>query len=146
MAEKGPALFSGKLKPMEAVSLTMAAAEASNLSFEQMATSLPQAAQGGAIAQASPEELLAYQSVLSARFKSGDEAATAIKGFSTKVGLDPRMAGKGITEAFKMLQSMPEEERKDFLKDSQELNQAYVVFGEELEKIELRTKELAQKG
>lgn len=144
VAGKLPALFQGKIKPTEAVSLTLAAAEASNLNFEQLASTTPQAAEGGAIAKASPQELLAVQSVLASRFKSGETAADRIKAFATAGGIDERFKGKGIIQAFKEIQALSDDDRKEFLGKSAELNTAYVVLSQEMGKIEERLQLLTQ--
>jgi hypothetical protein len=136
VAGKVPALFQGSIGSIESVSLGLKAAEGSTLSFEDMATSLPIAAEGGALVGASPEEVFATQGVLASRFKSGDEAAGRIKGFAASAGMDERMKGKGIIGAWRTIRDMPEDERKDYLGKSQELNMAYEIIGQEMPKIE----------
>jgi hypothetical protein len=135
VAGKVPALFQGSIGSIESVSLGLKAAEGSTLSFENMATSLPIAAEGGALVGASPEEVFATQGVLASRFKSGDEAAGRIKGFAASAGMDERMKGKGIIGAWETIRDMPEDERKDYLGKSQELNMAYEIIGQEMPKI-----------
>lgn len=93
VAGQVPALFQGAIGAMEAVDLTLKSARDSRLSFEQIARALPAAAEGGSIAQATPEETLATLSVLASRFKSGETAADRIKAFSTLVGLDQGTTG-----------------------------------------------------
>ena len=140
VAGKVPALFGGQIGSMEAVSLGLRAAKDSNLNFEQMASSLPTAAEGGALVGASPEELFAVQGVLASRFKSGDTSADRIKAFSSSAGIDDRMKGKGIIGAFETIQAMQEEERTEFLGKNQELNAMYVILGEEMPKIQNQLK------
>jgi hypothetical protein len=135
VAGKVPALFGGKIGSMEAVSLGLRAAKDSNLNFEQMATSLPTAAEGGALVGASPEELFAVQGVLASRFKSGDTAADRIKSFSSSAGIDERMSGKGIIGAFDTISAMSDEERTEYLGKNQELNAVFKILGEEMPKI-----------
>ena len=95
VAGQVPALFQGAIGSLEAVDLTLKAARDSRLNFEQIAKSLPQAAEGAAVAKATPEETLAVLSVLASRFKSGDVDADRIKAFATKVVID---AGGGDTD------------------------------------------------
>jgi hypothetical protein len=103
VAGQVPALFKGQIEAMEAVSMTLKAAELSRLDFEPLAQSLPQAAEGGAIAKATPEETMATLSVLASRFKSGETAADRIKAFATRVGIDtgsadPEFEGRLMAE------------------------------------------------
>jgi chromosome segregation ATPase len=93
VAGQVPALFQGTIGALEAVDLTLKAARDSRLNFEDIARSLPGAAEGGAVAKASPEETLAVLSVLASRFKSGETAADRIKAFSAKAGIDAGDAG-----------------------------------------------------
>ena len=144
VAGKVPALFGGKISSMESVSLGLRAAKDSNLNFEQMASSLPTAAEGGALVGASPEELFAVQGVLASRFKSGDTAADRIKAFASSAGIDDRMKGKGIIGSYETIQAMPEDERKDYLGKNQELNAAYTILGEEMPKIQAQLKILQE--
>jgi hypothetical protein len=135
VAGKLPAIFKGKIGPMEAVSLALKGANESNLDFEQMANTLAIAGEGGAVLGSSPEETTAIAAVMSARFKSGDVAADRMKGFGVKAGIDPRFANAGFIEAFQRLEALPDAERKDFLGESQELNTFYVAMKEDIDKI-----------
>ncbi len=87
-AGKLPALFKGSITPMQAVSGALVAAEKSNLNFEDIAKSLPSAAEGAVMAGATAAETSAALSVLASRFKSGDTAADRIKAFGTAVAID----------------------------------------------------------
>lgn len=144
VAGKIPALFQGKIKPVEAMSLALRAAKESNLSFEQLSTGLPTAAEGGSLVGASPEELFAVQSVMASRFKSGDTAADRNKAFASAAGIDPRLSGKGIIGAYEAIKAMTDDERTDYLGKNQELNAAYVILGEEMPKIK-RQKAILEK-
>ena len=142
VAGKIPKLFEkGKvqIQPMAAVNMALRGAEESNLTFEQLSSSLPTAAEGGGLVGASPAELIATQSVLASRFKSGDTSAERIKAFGSSAGIDPRFKGKGIIGAYKAIRDLPEEERTDYLGKNQELNATYQILGEELPQIEART-------
>lgn len=97
VAGQVPALFKGQINAMEAVTMTLKAAEQSRLDFEQIARAIPGAAEGGAIAGASPEETMAFVSVLASRFKSGDTASDRIKTLATKIGTD--QGSPGMTDA-----------------------------------------------
>lgn len=229
VAGQVPALFQGAIGALEAVDLTLKAARDSRLSFEDIAKSLPGAAEGGAVAKASPEETLAVLSVLASRFKSGETAADRIKAFSAKAGIDAgdagltdeqlaekreaeqsrveretralrtkeervadldkrlagagrrtdkealqtqldrarrdvdefdrsklqfrepergetreSFAGQGIIKVVERLDAMSQEQRADYLKDSQELNTAYIALSEELPTIKARMADIQQ--
>ena len=45
------------------------------------------------------------------------------------------LSGKGLIEAVKQIQALPEDQRRDFLGDSQEVNAAYKIFTEEFDSI-----------
>jgi hypothetical protein len=135
VAGKVPTLFQGRIKPIEAVNLGLRAAQESNLNFEQLATSLPTAAEGGALVGASPQELFAVQAVLASRFKSADTSADRIKTFASTAGIDPRLAGKGIIGSYEAIKAMPQEERDEYLGKNMELNAVYKILGEEMVKI-----------
>ncbi len=135
VAGKLPAIFKGAIGPMEAVSLALKGSNESNLDFEQMAPTLAIAGEGGAVLGASPEETVAIASVLSARFKSGEEAANRMKGFGVKAGIDQRFAGAGFMGAYKRLAALPETERKEFLGENEQLNTFYVAMSEDIDKI-----------
>lgn len=143
VAGKFPSIFGGQIGSLESVSSVLKGALKSNQSFEQIASALPAAAEGAAILKSSPEETIAAQAVISSRFKSGDVAADRIKAFATTAGIDERFAGKGIIKAVEGIDALPDEERKDYLGKSSELNTAYLVLREELPKIKAIEAELA---
>ncbi len=107
VAGKFPAIFGGKIAPTEAVSSVLKGALKSNQSFEQIASTLPQAAEGAAILKATPRRQSQLKAVLSSRFKSGEASADRIKAFSTSAGIDERFAGKGIIGAVKGIAALP---------------------------------------
>lgn len=143
VAGQVPALFKGTIGALEAVDLTLKAAQASRLDFEQIARSLPQAAEGGGIAKATAEETLAVLSVLASEFKSGETAADRIKAFATKAGISGDLSGIGMVAVVEKLQAMDEAARKKFLGDSNELNVAYVKMSENLELIKQRIADIS---
>lgn len=222
-----PALFKKEgLTAEQAINATLSGATESRLSFEQIGSALPGAAEGGALAGASSTETVAALSVLASRFKSAETAADRLKAFTSKVGLDtgddgshekiakkqqaeddraerarttfrglqervtdtktdieraeagPRtdaterrladlqikleraeravkefdqtdltakkiesgptresLQGKGIIRAVQAIKALPEEQRQDFLGESQEINAAYKILVEELDAI-----------
>lgn len=147
VAGQVPGLFQKEgLTAEEAINMGLTAAAESRLNFEEIARAMPGAAEGGAIAGASSGETFGALSVLAGRFKSGDTAADRLKAFTSRVGLDEGNAemgreslqGTGIVDAVQKLQAMNEEQRKDFLGDSQEVNAAYVILVEEFAKIQER--------
>lgn len=133
-----PALFKGSVSPLEAVDLTLRAAKESRLDFAQIAESLPQAAEGGGVAKATVEETLSVLSVLASEFKTGQTAADRIKGFATKAGITEGYKDIGIVAVVEKLQAMDAAGRSEFLKDSQELNVAYVKMSENMDLIKKR--------
>lgn len=133
-----PALFNGRISPIQAINATLAAAKASRLSFEDIARGLPGAAEGAALSGSSAAETFALESVLASRFKSGETAADRIKAFGTAVSLDKDLAGKGILNAVRTLQAATPERRAGFLGSSQELNVAFSVISDELATISER--------
>jgi hypothetical protein len=136
-----PALFPGAgLTPRQSVNAALVAATQSRLTFEQLTANLPGAAEGAGAAGAAPAETMALQSVLASRFKSGETAADRIRVLGAKIALDSELGGKGIVGAVKELQAAGEERRKDFLGESNELNAAFRVVGEELATIEELTR------
>lgn len=144
VAGQAPALFKGAIGALEAVNLTLKAAQASRLDFEQIARSLPQAAEGGSIAKSTAEETLAVLSVLASEFKSGDTAADRIKMFATRAGISEEFSGQGIIAPLEKLMAMDEKTRRAYLGDSQELNVAYVKMSENIDLIKRRVSEFQQ--
>jgi len=144
VAGQVPALFKNTIGALEAVNLTLKAAQASRLDFEQIARSLPQAAEGGSVAKATAEETLAVLSVLASEFKSGETAADRIKAFATKAGITEGFSGQGIIAVVEKLQALDEDARGKFLGESAELNVAYVKLSENLALIKQRVIEFNQ--
>lgn len=142
VAGQVPALFKGAISALEAVDLTLRAAKESRLNFEQISSSLPQAAEGGGIAKATAQETLAVLSVLASEFKSGDTAADRMKMFATKAGISDEFAGQGLIAPLEKLMGMDEKTRRKYLGDSQELNVAYVKMAENLPLIKQRLADL----
>lgn len=128
-----PSLFpDADLSPLEALNATLVAAQRSRLNFEQIAASLPAAAEGAAMAGASPAETFALEAVLASRFKSGETAADRIKAFGTFVSLTPELAGEGILAAVEQISAMSEEQRAATLGGSAEVNVAFTAISEEM--------------
>lgn len=138
-----PALFPGSgLTARQSVNAALVAATQSRMTFEQLTTDLPGAAEGAGAAGATPAETMALQSVLATRFKSGSTAADRIKALGAKIALDDELQGKGVIAAVKSLQASGEERRAEFLKESMELNAAFRVISEEMTTIEKRTQQI----
>ncbi len=137
-----PGLFGRKISPEASLNATLVAAQQSRLSFEQIATALPSAAEGGSLAGASAGETMATLSVLAGRFSSGQTAADRIKAFGARAGIDKQFAGLGIMGTVDKLQAMPEAERNKFLGLSQELNVAYSTLVQEREAIRQRQQQI----
>lgn len=140
VAGQTPSLFKGSITPIQAVNATLAGAKASRLDFEQISRALPSAAEGAGAAGASPEETISALSVLASEFKSGDAAADRIKAFGTKASLDEgkRFEGLGLIGTVEKLSSMSDEERQEFLGNSQEINSAFRKLRDNLELIRSR--------
>lgn len=138
-----PGLFPGSnLTPQAAVGATLLAAQASRLSFEQIANALPQAAEGAAMAGASPAETMGALSVMAGRFASGEAGAARLKAFGTFAAVRPDLAGGGMLSALDSMQAMSPEDRQKLLGTSQELNAAYMVMSELEPQIRERVKQI----
>lgn len=142
VAGKLPTIFNQSIKPLEAVSMTLKAAQASNLSFEQIASVAPSAAEGAALLGAGPEETLGVLSVMSAKFKSPETAADRIKAFSAGLAIDPEFKGLGLVKSYEKLAGMTEEDRSKILGGSQEMNVGYKIMGDSIPDIRKRIGEL----
>jgi len=139
VAGQVPGLFKGSgLRPMEAVSGTLVAAEASRLDFSQIAEAMPMISAGGAIAKGDPAEALGVLSVLAGRFKSGLQASERMSTFATKLGISEEFGGRGIVGGMEALMGADEETRKGFLGESKELNEAFIILKEELPEVRER--------
>jgi len=153
-------MFPG-LPAMQGINMTLAAAAASEADFEDFAPAIPLAAEGGRIAGASPEEIMASVSVLGTVFKSSQVAADRFKNLATKIGLDrgqeeeldtkgnvktkhrDSVSGMGFFAAMDKLQEMDPEAREEVLKKDQETNAMYLAYTENEAKIKERAAELA---
>ncbi|WP_168566863.1 hypothetical protein [Crateriforma spongiae] len=150
VAGQVPTLFGGELTPEQAINATLAGAGQSKLAFEEVARGLPGASEGAALAGASTDETIATLAVLASSFKSGDTAADRIKAFATKVSLDQggddreSLQGRGILEAVRLLQSFTEDQRREFLGNSDELNVVYGVLTRQVDRIEQIQKQVQQ--
>jgi len=141
-AGKIPEIYRGKVSPLAAINMALAAGEASAFNVEEFIQHLPTAASGGEAAGSTPAEAAGMLSVLGGQFARGSSAAERIKAFGTKVGLDKDLAGKGIMGAFDELRAMPEEKRREFLKESMELNELYMKLEQNADAIRTRTAEV----
>ena len=140
-----PALFPGSnLTPLQSINLLLRGAQDSRVDFEKLAGALPTAASGAALTGATPSGTVASLSVLASRFKSELTAADRIKALGTKLFLDPRTKGKGLVGGVEALQDLTPEARKKFLGESQELNVAFTVMVEELDRIKALRQKLLQ--
>jgi len=146
MAKKLLSIYKGndpKLSAKSAIDMTLNAAKTSDLTFEDLASGVPQAAEGGSLVGSSAEETVATLSVLGGQFGSVQTAADRIKGFGARAGTDDRLKGKGLVGAFRTLRDeFSEKERKKFLGDSQELNVMYQKMKENEAAIVQRTNEV----
>jgi hypothetical protein len=124
-----------KITANQTLNAALVASAESRLDYEEMARAMPQAAEGANLAGSSTAETMAVLGVMSSRFKSGDVAADRMKHFGVTASLQEGLKGKGIVGAFNAMQAMPEDERKEILGDSQELNAFYQAMSEETEKI-----------
>jgi hypothetical protein len=138
VAGQVPGLFGGEIDAMAAVNATLVAAEQSRLSFEDIARALPKVAEGGALQGSSSGETMGVLSVMAGHFASGDTAADRFKALATRMSLDDQTKGRGIIGGVEALQAMPEEDRKKFLGDSQELNVAYTLLSNRMQDVKDR--------
>ncbi|MEP0344354.1 phage tail tape measure protein, partial [Rhodopirellula bahusiensis] len=148
VAGQVPTLFRSEgLTGEQAINATLAAAQNSRLSFEQIGGSIASASEGASLTGSTAAETAGSLAALASRFKSADTAADRIKAFALKLDLDTDVTDKegnviresladiGLVEAVERLQAMSDGDRSAFLGDSQEVNTAYNVFVEELDTI-----------
>lgn len=132
MVKKTLAIYKDRdpaLTARSSIDMTLAAARKSELSFEDLASGVAQASEGGAVVGSSAEETISMLSVLGGKFASVQTAADRMKGFSARSGTNDRLKGKGTLGAFRTLRDeFSDEERKKFLGDSQELNIMYQML------------------
>jgi len=147
-AGKIPELYRGEIGPLQAINMSLAAGEASAFNVEEFIQHLPTAASGAQAAGSSPAEAAGLLSVLGGQFARGSSAAERIKAFGLKVGLDERLSGMGIMGAYEALAgtnpftAFTEEERKEFLGESMELNELYLKLKQNAAQIGERTGEV----
>ncbi len=120
-----PEITRGKVSPLGAINMALAAAEESAFNVEQFIRFLPAAAAGGQAAGSTPAQTAGMLSVIGGQFSRGSSAALRMKAFGLKVSMDEGLAGKGIKGAFDALQAMPKHKRREFLGESLELNELY---------------------
>jgi len=147
VAGQVPRLFQNEgITGEQVINATLAGAQASRLDFEQIGSALPSAAEGAAMQGATAAETIGSLSVLASEFKSGDTAADRIKALATAMSLDEgndaigraSLAGVGLIEGVEKLMAMTEEQRRDFLGNSQEVNVAFSKFSSNLNEIKAR--------
>ena len=129
-----PTLFKNEgLTGEQAIDATLAGAQASRLTFEQIGSALPSASEGASAAGSKSFEAIAGLSVLASEFKSADTAADRMKAYGTAISLDQgnadagreSLSGLGLQEATRRLLEMTEEQQRDFLGGSAEVNVAF---------------------
>lgn len=123
----------------------LVAAETSVLDVNQLAAVMPRAAEGMGRTGAGISEGFAALSVMSKNFSSAQTTADRIKALAGKQAMSEH---KDLTfvDFVKKLQSMPEGERRDILKDDQESNAAFAVASKNIVQIEALSKKLAAAG
>jgi hypothetical protein len=133
-------IFEGDVTLKQAVNLGFVASGQSRLNFEELGQALPIAAEGAALTGTSAVETLALAGVLPDVFASGQTAGARIRGLGTALSLSKKFGGKGILGGIEALEAAPEAERKKFLGESQERNQAFQLIGNARETIRERIK------
>jgi hypothetical protein len=123
------------LSATQTISATLSASAASVADFEDLARALPTAAEGGRQLGASFAETVASVAVLSADFKDAAVAADRFKAFTGKAASDDRFKGLDVSYAVEALSKLSEEDRKDFLKDNQEVKAFYTAALRRIEQI-----------
>lgn len=113
------------LSATQIISGTLTAATVSSANFDELARVLPNAAEGATQLGTSSAETLATVAILATDFKDAAVAADRTKAFTSKAAQDERFKGKEITEVVQSLDAMQPDERKDFLKGSDEVNAFY---------------------
>lgn len=128
----------------QALSGAMVAAQDSLFTFEELSLGAPSAAEAAAGAGTSAEETLALLSVLSDRFPSTQTTGDRIKAFSSKVAQTESLRGLGVVGAFEALRAMDPEDRKEILKDSQELNAVYDILSKDIDEVIAKRKQIEE--
>lgn len=128
-------LFAGEgLTTEQRLSGVLAAAETSAFDFETVGRSVKKSAAPASQAGADLAETLAANATLANLI--GETAGDRLKAFSSKVAQDPTLAGGGIIAAVKQLQGMNDEQRRKFLGESIELNEAYTLLSNNMAEVE----------
>lgn len=116
-----PTLFPG-VTPEQSIAAAALASKQSKLSNEDFLSKIPKLAAGAAVAKATPAETMATLAVLAGK---DPEAANILGSFSSRIGIDERLGGRGILAGVEGLAAMPSAERAKFLGTSKELNVSY---------------------
>ncbi|MEM8910819.1 MAG: hypothetical protein AAGC97_03550 [Planctomycetota bacterium] len=148
VAGQVPALFQDEgLSPQQAINLTLSAARSSNADFEDIAASIPVAAEGASLTGASAAETAGALAALSTRFSTVNTAADRLKGLALKFDTDTEfgLSDIGLIAGVERLQSLSEEDRRSFLGESQELNTAFNIFSQEIDTVR-SFRDAAQRG
>ena len=152
VAGQVPNLFGGEISADQGINATLAAAEASRLSFEEIARALPKVSEGAALQKASAAETMGVTSVMAGHFSSGDTAADRFKALATKLSINESTKGMGILGGIEELQRQQTEWQaaggegddplKKFLGESAELNVAFGLLVERMPDVKKRIAEI----
>jgi len=127
-------LFKGEgLSVEQRLSGVLAAAEQSAFDFETVGRSVKKSAAPASASGADLAETLAANATLANLI--GESAGDRLKAFTSKAALSPDLQGQGIIGSVEALQQMPEEDRKKFLGESIELNEAYKLLSDNLPEV-----------
>jgi hypothetical protein len=152
VAGQVPNLFGGEISADQGINATLVAAEASRLSFEEIARALPKVSEGAALQKASAAETMGVTSVMAGHFGSGDTAADRFKALATKLSINESTKGLGIIGGVEELQRQQSEWQasggegdsplKKFLGESAELNVAFGLLVERMPDVKQRIAEI----
>lgn len=127
-------LFKGEgLSVEQRLSGVLAAAEQSAFDFETVGESVKKSSAAAMAAGSDLAETLAANATLANLI--GETAGDRVKAFASKVAIDDQLKGQGIAGAVKSLQAMPEDQRRAFLKDSIEINEAFNLLSANLPEV-----------
>lgn len=124
--------FDFAMSAMAAVIATLKGAETSRLSAEQFAATIPKLSGVATGVGATPAETMAAVSVLATRNERASEYAGTLIG---RLGIDKQFQGKGIVGAVESLAELPEDQRRQILGVSKEMNMAFEWLRKDAQRI-----------
>lgn len=119
------------------LSAVLAAADKSAFDFETVGESVKKSAAPARASGADLAETLAANATLANLI--GESAGDRLKTFAAKASTDDTLKGQGIIGSVQTLQGMTEEDRRKFLGESIELNEAFNLLSSNLDEVQTIT-------